>query len=410
MTERRQWRKELEFLVLCVQLPFDDSKLDPAIDLLDGAIDWEFLVETSYAHAVTPLLCHALGLLPEPLIPGDVLEAAQSHLEENRSRNADMTTELMRILGDLKNAGIPSIPFKGPYIAEKYYGDPALRRYNDLDFLVDQDFANETGIVIRALGYEATLYAAAAATENTKYPRRDDATWRFAGEYLYVHTEKPFAVEPHWAFAPPTLGLDLDYAKIWTRARPSTLSAAPILALGPEDTVLSLALHGAKSNWTRLQWILDIDRAVKCEAQIDWKALLAEAEQAGLLRILLVAMQLVQTIFGSKMASCVLTALENDKIARTLAAERIAALFSKNNDDFSNAAITRDWSRLLNRPGDKARYVFRTLVTPRMRHFETLPLPDRLFFVYYAFKPAYDYLVIPLWDTAKNLGLVRRSR
>ncbi len=408
--DRRQWRKELKFLVLCTQLPFDDTKLDPAIDLLDEAIDWEFLIETSYAHAVTPLLCHALTQLPASLVPSDVREAAQSHIEDNRSRNNEMTKALLQILSDLEKAGVPAVPFKGPFLAEHYYGDPALRRYNDLDFLVDRNAANETINVLLALGYKATLYAASADKETAKFPRRDDALWHLAGEYLYIHPDKPFAVEPHWAFAPPTLGLDLDYASIWTRARPSTLSTVPILALSPQDTLLSLALHGAKSNWTRLQWITDFDRALKIETQIDWPLLLTKAEQAGLHRILLMALQLVHTLFGSKLPPSVIAALENDRIAQTLAAERMAALFSAENGDFSNAAITREWSRTLKRPRDRLRYVFRTLFMPRTRHFETISLPDRFFFVYYAFKPVYDYLMIPLWDTAKNMGLVRRSK
>jgi hypothetical protein len=60
---------------------------------------------------------------------------------------------------------------------------------------------------------------------------------------------------------------------------------------------------------------------------------------------------------------------------------------------------------MLERPIDKARYVFRTVTTPRIQHFEMLPLPDHLFAVYYAIKPAHDYIALPLWLTVKRLGI-----
>jgi hypothetical protein len=34
-----------------------------------------------------------------------------------------------------------------------------------------------------------------------------------------------------------------------------------------------------------------------------------------------------------------------------------------------------------------------------------LPLPDHLFAVYYAIKPAHDYIALPLWLTVKRLGI-----
>jgi len=40
------------------------------------------------------------------------------------------------ILEALKHADIPAMPFKGPYVAEKYYDGLGFRRDAGLDFLV----------------------------------------------------------------------------------------------------------------------------------------------------------------------------------------------------------------------------------------------------------------------------------
>ena len=118
---------EHELLLLCTQAPFDEGSLARIEDLLDAAVDWTYLVETSIAHAVTPMLCRALDMVRPALVPVDVLAAAKTRLAENRIHNGALTTELLRILDALDNAGISAIPFKGPALAEICYGDSGLR-------------------------------------------------------------------------------------------------------------------------------------------------------------------------------------------------------------------------------------------------------------------------------------------
>ncbi|MFP6747889.1 MAG: nucleotidyltransferase family protein [Alphaproteobacteria bacterium] len=407
MMDMKDWRTEWELLLLSAQAPFESGKRARIESLLDGPVDWEYLIETSYAHAVTPLLCRTLGLVAPNLVPPDVAEAARANLEENRSRNNLMTQELLRILAGLAGAGIPAIPFKGPVLAEHYYGDPSLRRYADLDFLVAEDAAQETLGVLRTLGYTGSGQVSSKDKTFTLTPRQDAALWRYAGEYLFFHAEKPIAIEPHWAFVPPTFGLDLDYAKLWARARQGVLADSAILVLSREDTLLGLALHGAKSHWSRLQWISDLDRAMKCETDVDWEALLHEARQMGILRILLVGLQLARLLFGTELDAGVGAAMANDAGAEAVASERAATLFHENAPPASTSGISRDWLRMLDHNRQKLAYVFRTMVTPRVQHFEALPLPDWLFPAYYLFKPAHDYLALPLWLAAKKRGLVK---
>lgn len=409
MMDKRGWRREQALLLLCTQAPFDDDRRAQFDALLEDPVDWEYLVQTSYGHAVTPLLCRTLGLVSPSRVPPDVLAATQPHLDDNRSRNDELTQELLRILDALDRSGIPAIPFKGPVLAEIYYGDPGFRRYADLDFLVAEDAARETVKVLHALGYPGTGQVSSRDKAFVPSPRQDAAIWRYAGEYLFLHDEKPYAVEPHWAFAPPTLGLDLDYGLLWARARRGVLAGQAILTLGPEDTLLSLALHGAKSHWTRLIWIADLDRALKRETSVDWPALLAEARRMGVLRILLVGLQLVRLHFKTGLDSHVSAAIDKDPVARQLAAERSAALFAEHTSYPSSAALSRDWRRMRERRRDRLAYILRTVFTPRVQHFEALPLPDSLYFAYYAFKPAHDYIALPLWLAAKKLGLLGRT-
>jgi len=398
---------EHELLLLCTQAPFDEGSLARIEDLLDAAVDWTYLVETSIAHAVTPMLCRALDMVRPALVPVDVLAAAKTRLAENRIHNGALTTELLRILDALDNAGISAIPFKGPALAEICYGDSGLRSYRDLDFLVAKDAAAETVTVLRGLGYTGTGQISSKQQDFELSPRQDAALWHYAGEYLFFHTLKEVAIEPHWAFVPPTLGLDLDYEGIRERARHGVLMGRTVRMLSPEDTVFGLALHGAKEYWSRLQWIADLDRAMKHEAALDWDMLLAGCRRSGTLRILLVGLQLVRTAFGTDLDARAASAIEGDPVAQRLAGRRFAALFDDAADHHSNAVLSAEWLSLLPDFRNKLKYVFRTAITPRVQHFEGFPLPDCLFPAYYAVKPAHDYIALPLWLLADKLGVRR---
>jgi hypothetical protein len=404
-----EWRTEHQLLVLCTQAPFDAAKLDQFEALLEDTVDWEFLIETSYAHAVTPLLCRCFDLVAATRVPGDVLAAARTHLEDVRSRNHVLTQELLRILEALKRAGIPAIPFKGPFLAEKYYGDLGFRRYRDLDFLVPENAAVKTTETLRKLEYTGSGQVSSKKKKLTLSPKQNAACWRYAGEFIFFHSEKSIAIEPHWAFVPVTFGLDFDYEALWARSGPRELMGRDIQALSPEDTIMSLALHGAKEYWGRLQWINDLDRAVRTETSLDWAALIDTCQRCGALRSLLVGLQMIRTVYGTELVKSIADAIKSDPMAQQLALDRVDELFSDNRKWRSNELVSMDWVQMLRRPGDRMRYLFRTIITPRVRHFEMAPLPDSLFALYYPIKLAHDYIALPLWNVAKRWGVVKRA-
>ncbi|MDP6351109.1 MAG: nucleotidyltransferase family protein [Alphaproteobacteria bacterium] len=408
MIETVSRRREQELLLLSAQAPFDDAKLARFNDLLDGPIDWTDLVESAYRHALTPLLCRAIELVPASNIPADVRAAAQTHAKDHSVRNLQLSEELRRILDGLEEANIAAIPFKGPVLAEHYYGDVSLRSFHDLDFLIAKDAAAKSVSVLRSLGYTGTGQISSQSRDFVLSPRQDAALWHYAGEYIFFHDDRKIAVEPHWAFAPPTLGLDLDYAAFWNRTRQRALAGRPVRVLDPENTLLSLAVHGGKDAWSRLQSVADLDRVIRCESDIDWDLLLDHARRSGASRILMVALQLARTLFGTDLDPRAGDAIAGDKTVIALAEQRGTALSARQATHSSIREISAYWLRMLERPRDRFRYVFRTAFTPRVQHFEMLPLPDRLFFVYYAIKPAHDYIALPLWIAAKRLQVAGR--
>jgi len=59
--------------------------------------------------------------------------------------------------------------------------------------------------------------------------------------------------------------------------------------------------------------------------------------------------------------------------------------------------------QLRERPRDRLRYVWRTMITPRDDHYKMIRLPDALFGGYVVVKLVHDYLLFPPWKVAKGL-------
>ena len=64
-------------------------------------------------------------------------------------------TELVRAFTrSLEQAGIPSMPFKGPALALQLYGGLECRQFKDLDLVVPPDKAVHAAEILRAMGYD----------------------------------------------------------------------------------------------------------------------------------------------------------------------------------------------------------------------------------------------------------------
>lgn len=78
---------------------------------------------------------------------------------------------------------------------------------------------------------------------------------------------KKIKLEIHWRLNPGP-GLEPTFNELWARRRISSITSFPVHYLGREDLFLFLVSHGARHGWSRLRWLIDIDKLVK--QRIDW--------------------------------------------------------------------------------------------------------------------------------------------
>jgi hypothetical protein len=170
--------------------------------------------------------------------------AARLHELDRNARMAAFfwTSTLKSTLADFHHRGIPVISLKGPWLAERLYGDAALRPYADLDLLVRPIDVAPAEALLRELGFVPT-------------GRRDDyeRPWCRNGVLVELHhnVENPLA-------------FDLEIESAWSRAQVAQFHGVSARLLAPSDELLFLCLHGARHRFERLSHVLDLAFAFRC--------------------------------------------------------------------------------------------------------------------------------------------------
>ena len=207
-----------------------------------GESQWQALVNAAARHGLRPLLYERLATPSDSLkIPEAVLRELRESYLKNGLRNQLLYRDLARVLGELREDGIPVIVLKGAHLAALVYPRMALRVMGDIDLLVKRADLKQAASRLRQLGYA--------------FETEVDIEAFLTGFPPPMHLPPLFKpphprIELHWRIDPAQpLQEELD---LWQRARPARLAGVDTLVLAPEDLVLHLCLHGGSHHLLEL--------------------------------------------------------------------------------------------------------------------------------------------------------------
>ena len=198
------------------------------------------LLDIADQENVLPYAAHRLRRLDIALTP-----AQRGHLEDIH-RQLQLSTfawteTLKSTLESFHRANLPVITLKGPCLAERLYGDAAVRTCYDLDLLVRRGDVAPAEQLLTDLGFSPN-------------GRADDyhRAWSRNKVNLELHhnVENPHAFE-----------FEVDSA--WARATPSDFHGAPLWLMAPADELLYLCLHAVRHRFERLCMHLDLSLAFR---------------------------------------------------------------------------------------------------------------------------------------------------
>ncbi len=244
------------------------------------AVNWQSFAVLVERHGLIPttyrnLSTHAAGLVPQPVLAG-----LREQAERNRQRILQLLGELNRISGWFAQAGIPLCALKGPLLAQRLFGDVALRSSTDLDLLVHPAALGQAEALLFAHGYQR-VFPAVALT-----PRQWQAFQQEWYHYSYVLRGPRVFIEIHWTIAPPELCAPEAVHQMLMRARSLSQSGSRLAALADEDLPTYLLIHGSKHNWVRLKWLVDFAVWMRGAGPLEWQALEVRMGELGLQRVL----------------------------------------------------------------------------------------------------------------------------
>jgi putative nucleotidyltransferase-like protein len=284
-------------------------------EISDPAIRWSHLGALATRHGVAPLVYRGLralgrrGALPGPAV--DLRDRCETLYVQTAARNTRLFAELERVLGPLRQAGIPVILLKGAAIAHGLFGDIGLRPMRDLDLLVPPEARGDALAALRCLGYR--LVGGAPADLRARARRDRLASSLSAGQsaeaaaglyeryhfHYYLEREgQTFPVELHWHIVKPGRGGPID--DFWHEARPIRVGELDALGFRPEHLLLHLALHLTADPYRelRLARLVDIHVAVATQS-LDWAWLHQVARRQHAVRALGVALGLACRALGT---------------------------------------------------------------------------------------------------------------
>jgi hypothetical protein len=200
------------------------------------AAEWTALLNIAEQETVLPWAAERLRLDAD----GQCTLEQRQRLDEIH-REAQVSTfvwteTLKSTLAAFHHADLPVISFKGPCLAERLYGDAALRTCYDLDFLVRQsDLASAEHLL----------------TDSGFVPHGD------VDDYHQRWRRKAIILELHHNVENPN-AFEIDMDAVWARTIVSEFQGLPIRLLGPSDELLYLCLHAVRHRFERLCLMLDL--------------------------------------------------------------------------------------------------------------------------------------------------------
>jgi Uncharacterised nucleotidyltransferase len=357
---------ELDLILACCA---DGGRSASIQQILRHGVDWERLAPLAQHHGLVPLVFRRLSAEMDPSrSPG--LEALRQQDKANSHRALWLTLELLNIHRHLQTRGLEVLPYKGPALAERLYGNVAMRQFSDLDLLIRSANLRAIKEALAQLGYEPGLRLEKAA-------ERDYLKSGY--EYTFDGARGRNLLEIKWQILPRFYSIGFDVDEFFQRASVVTIEGQRLRTLCDQDLMLVLCVHAAKHAWKQISWLCEIIQLARSQA-IDWEDLRFKAESLGITRILAVTFLLAQKLLGAPLPAKL--AMGRDPGAEALMQRIVPLIVAEDEFDPESMAYFRLMVALRERRRDRFSFWWRLLFTPGAGEWSAVRLPVPLFPLY----------------------------
>jgi hypothetical protein len=370
---------EMELLLCCARTRTNPEMSQRIREAARKEIDWFQFIRLALRHDTLSLIYRNLHRICRDIVPGGVLEPLRARHEVEALDGRLLAKELVDILGFLDSHGIQAVPFKGPALAVRLYGDLSLRGFGDLDIMIcERDVVRARRLLIDR-GY-APASVDTGELNQLLHERH---------ELLLYRTDGKVRLDVHWRFTNRAACLAGDPERFLKNLETISIAGEEVRSLRLETYLLILSMHAAKHRWVQLKFVCDIAE-ILAVPDLDWRGVLEEAEDLGLKRALGTGLLLAQGLLGTPLPPKLPQNLKFDRNAKVLAAEACAHLFAEPGERWGLQGGITCQLEIRERLQDRTR-IFLRYFLHKLKPSEPdrwfLPMPRYLSLAYYFVRP-----------------------
>jgi hypothetical protein len=370
---------EVELLLCCARSRANPEMSQRIREAARKEIDWFQFIRLALRHDTLSLVYSNLQRICPNIVPSGVLEPLRARHEAEAAEGRLLAEELVGILSVLDANGIPAVPFKGPALAVRLYGDLSLRGFGDLDIMIGE----RDTLLARRLLIDWGYAPGSVGTGDLNQFLREHH------ELLLYRADGKVRVDLHWRFTNRTACLAGDPERFLQHLETISIAGEQVRSLRLETHLLVLSMHAAKHRWVQLKFICDIAE-ILAVPDLDWNFVLQEANDLGLKRALGIGVLLAQGLLGAAVPLKLARDLRIDRTAKALAAQACTRLFEEPGERWGlQGGITCQLEireRFRDRTSIFLRYFWLKL-KPSERDRWFLPMPKFLSVAYYFVRP-----------------------
>jgi hypothetical protein len=326
------WREEDRLLLYCCRKDNDRRNRNNIIEIQKSRLDWDCFLRKARENGISAVVYSKLKEIRKdcPQIPSFIFRELKKDYFLNATKNTFIFEELGKLLETFRNAGLQVIILKGAALAEKIYGNLALRPMTDVDLLVKKKDLLRLDEQLKILGYKPTDIS----LEDIDFY----STYLTTLDYRSLASNSP-SFHIHWHFVNSTIPNE-SYIKhikiedIWRDAEKTKIADKETLMMAPHHLLIHLSEHALRvtHSLSKLSFFCDIDEAVNYyQERLDWQKLVKESLKFNLNRMVYPSLYFTAKFLETKIPENVLWKLKPERFSL---GERIFMNLISNNKRF----------------------------------------------------------------------------
>ncbi len=326
------WKGEDRLLLYCCRKNIGLKNRNKIIEAQRKTIDWDCFVKKARENGVSAVVYSRLIEIKKDCthIPSFILKKLKKVYYLNATQNSLIFEELEKVLNTFRKSGTQVIVLKGAVLAEKIYGNLALRPMMDVDLLAKKEDLFSLDEQMKILGYRPSDISVEDIDLSSTYLTTLD--------YRSLSPNSP-SFHVHWHFVNSTIPNE-SYIKniiiedIWRDAEKTKIANVETLVMAPYHLLIHLSEHALRvtHSLSRLGFFCDIDEAVNFyQERLDWDRLVKESLKFNLSQMVYINLYFASRFLETKIPEYVLLKLKPERLSL---GEKIFMNFISRNNRF----------------------------------------------------------------------------